>query len=111
MHIHQKTEKLKYTTMIQYFTATTINCECQKIRSMLEYLKCISLPFAGAVNAFLCCNLASLARRKGINGQPFQLEKVGYYKVIMIVEIQIVIGGFHSKCKELLTVGFHLNLF
>ena len=77
----------------------------------LEYLGCISLPFAGAVNAFLCCNLASLARRKGINGQPFQLEKVGYYKVIMIVEIQIVIGGFHSKCKELLTVGFHLNLF
>ena len=68
-------------------------------------------PFAGAVNAFLCCNLASLARRKGINGQPFQLEKVEYYKVIMIVEIQIVIGGFHSKCKELLTVGFHLNLF
>ena len=72
---------------------------------------CISLSFAGAVNAFLCCNLASLARRKGINGQPFQLEKVGYYKVIMIVEIQIVFGRFHPKCKELLTLGFHLNLF
>ena len=60
------------------------------------------MSFAGAVNAFLCCNLASLARRKGINGQPFQLEKVGYYKVIMIVEIQIVFGGFQPECKELL---------
>ena len=83
----------------------------RRLDQCLQYLGCISVPFAGAVNAFLCCNLASLARRKGINGQPFQLEKVGYYKVIMIVEIKIVCGRFHPKCKELLTLGFHLNLF
>ena len=81
------------------------------ITSMFRAIGMYIFAFAGAVNAFLCCNLASLARRKGINGQPFQLEKVGYYKVIMIVEIKIVCGRFHPKCKELLTLGFHLNLF
>ena len=73
--------------MIQYFTATTMNCGCQKIRSKFRELGMYIFAFAGAVNAFLCFNLASLARRKGINVQPFQLEKVGYYKVIMIIEI------------------------